>query len=177
MSKQNYADELKAKFKPQEDYFDLAHKWRGHIIEFTIGLEQQMESFITNHFILAETKEDWEVKALDFKRLFFWNTQMMLSRKKHIAMDLINKYYPMLLTKYPDIEAELTKIIKCRNDMAHWQLDYSNHFRWNGAKNKEIKVNKLDKVNATIYGQQQIDDILDLCRQYTTTFWVWTPET
>ena len=162
-------------FQPWHDYSDMAHKWRGQIINHAIDLEQVIELFISRHYILGKTEETYNQRIDDFKRIFFWETNMGFNNKIQIVKNLITLYQPefFLLDHVQNFNTELDDIIKCRNAMAHWQLDFSKEYRWNGAKNKNIKVNKLKAGSTNIYTEDEIRRIVELCRKYTTVLLHW----
>lgn len=160
-------------FKPWEDYYEMAHKWRGQVIDYTISMEQSIEIFITRQFIRAETEDEYNKKSSDFKRLLLWDTNMGLARKKQITIALIDNYEPEFKLIHPDVDPELQKVIECRNALAHWQLDLGREYRWFGAKNKEMKVNKLNDKNTIIITEPYIKEIVELARKYMNVFYHW----
>jgi hypothetical protein len=162
-------------FQAWDDYSDMAQKWRGQIINHAIDLEQVMELFIARHYVLGKTEQVYEQRIEDFKRMFFWETNMGFGSKIQIVKNLIILYQPDFLRLYiiQDVIKELDDVIKCRNAMAHWQLDFSKEYRWHGAENKNIKVNKLKPGTANIYSEDEIKRIIELCRKYTTALLYW----
>lgn len=162
-------------FQAWTDYSDMAHKWRGLIINHAIDLEQVIELFIARHYILGKTDEIYNQRIEDFKRVFFWETNMGFGNKIQITKNLITLYQPgfIQLEHTQNVVQELDDIIKCRNAMAHWQLDFSKEYRWNGAQNKNIKVNKIKPGMESIYSENEVNRIVELCRKYTTIFLHW----
>lgn len=173
-------------FQAWQDYTEMAHKWRGEIINNAINLEQAIEKFIAHHYIIGLSDEDYNKKIDDFIRIFFWELGMGLGNKIKIVKNLITIYQPELLASYPDDDmlAELDKIVNTRNAMAHWQLDFSKEYRWEGAKNKVMKIDKLNKAKKivkndkneelNIYSEAAIKAVADLCIKYTHIFNHWT---
>jgi hypothetical protein len=172
-------------FQAWNDYTDMAHKWRGEIINNSINLEQAIEKFIAHHYIIGITDEDYNKKLEDFIRIFFWQTNMGFGNKMAITKNLITLYQPELIASYhdDDVFAELQKIITTRNAMAHWQLDFSKEYRWEGAKNKVMKMDKLNKAkkivkddkreDINIYSEETIKNVAYLCIKYTNIFNHW----
>jgi hypothetical protein len=166
-------------FQAWYDYSDMTHKWRGYVINHAIDLEQVMENFIAKHYIIGINDEDYDQKLEDFKNTFFWITSMGLGNKMKITKKLIELYQPDIHKMYPEVNiyAELDEIIETRNAMAHWQLDFSKEYRWNGAKNKQMKIERLNKLKTggtTIYSEESINRIVELCRKYTTILLHWS---
>ena len=163
-------------FQAWTDYSEMAHKWRGYVINHAIDLEQVMEIFISKHYIIGVNDEDYNQKLEDFKKVFFWETSMGFGNKIKITNSLITIYQPdfFQLEHTQNVSQELEDIIKCRNAMAHWQLDFSKEYRWNGAHNKNIKVNKIKSGSDNIYSEVDINRIVELCRKYTTIFLHWS---
>ena len=162
-------------FKAVKDYSEMAHKWRGLIINHAINLEQVIEIFIASHYILGKTEELYNQRIDDFKRVFFWETNMGFGNKIQIVKNLITLYQPdfFQLEHTQNVVQELEDIIKCRNTMAHWQLDFSREYRWNGAQNKNIKVNKIKPGMTSIYSEDEVNRIVEICKKYTTIFLFW----
>jgi hypothetical protein len=99
--------------------------------------------------------------------------------KMKIAKSLIELYQSDIHKMYPEVNiyAELDEIIQTRNAMAHWQLDFSKEYRWNGAKNKKMKIERLNKLKTggmSVYSEESIKRILELCRKYTTILLHWS---
>lgn len=166
-------------FQPWYDYSDMTHRWRGYVINHAIDLEQVMEIFIAKHYIIGISDEDYDKKLEEFKKTFFWVTGMGFGDKMKIAKSLIELYQPDIHKMYPEVNiyTELDEIIQTRNAMAHWQLDFSKEYRWNGAKNKQMKIDRLNKLKTggiTIYSEESINRIVELCRKYTTIFLHWS---
>ena len=157
-------------FQAWDDYSELAHKWRGIIINYAIDLEQVMELFIARHYVLGNPQEIYEQRIEDFKRIFFWETSMGFGNKINIVKNLITLYQPKFfkVDHTKNFIQELDEIVKCRNAMAHWQLDFSQEYRWHGAENNNIKVNKLKPGTTNIYSEDEIKRISELCRKYIT---------
>ena len=180
--KETYQEKLKKQFQPWEDYTNMAYKWRGEVINHAIDLEQIIEIFISKHYIIGVSNEDYDQKLNDFKRVFFWEIRMPFGNKMTIAKSLIELYQPDIHKMYPEVNVleELDEIIQTRNAMAHWQLDFSREYRWNGAKNKQIKIDKLNKIKKAtkkelnIYSEDSVKQVVDLCRKYTTIFLHWS---
>ncbi len=166
-------------FQEWYDYSDMAHKWRGDVINHAINLEQVMETFIAKHCIIGINDKDYEQKLDEFKKIFFWGIGMGFGNKMKICKSLIELYQPDIPKMYPEVNiyTELDEIIQTRNAMAHWQLDFSNEYRWNGAKNKKMgiaRLNKLKTDSTTTYSEESIKRILELCRKYTVILMNWS---
>ncbi len=171
--------EISNPFQEWYDYSEMAHKWRGDVINHAINLEQVIEIFIAKHCIIGISDEDYDKKLEDFKKIFFWQTSMGFGDKMKITKNLIELYQPDLNKMYPEvnISTELDEIIQTRNAMAHWQLDFTHEYRWNGAKEKKMKIERLNKLKTggtNIYSEESINRILDLCKKYTTMLFHWT---
>lgn len=165
-------------FQEWHDYTNMAHKWRGDVINNAINLEQVMEIFIAKHYIIGISDEDYDQKLEDFKKTFFWITGMGFGDKMKITKSLIELYQPDIHKMYPEVNiyTELDEIIQTRNAMAHWQLDFSHEYRWNGAKNKQIKMGRINKLKTggmTVYSEESINRILGLCIKYTNILFHW----
>jgi len=170
--------EPKNPFQEWYDYSDMAHKWRGDVINHVINLEQVIEGFIAKHYTIWVNDEDYDKKIEDFKIIFFWITSMGLGNKIKIVKKIIELYQPDIHNMYPEenVYNDLDQIISTRNAMAHWQLDFSNEYRRNGSKNKQMKIDRLNKLKnggVTVYSEESIQKILTLCRRYTTVFLNW----
>jgi hypothetical protein len=171
--KGNYQEELDKKFKPFYDYIQTAHTWRGEIINKAIDLEQVMEAFIAKHYVLGKTQEVYDQRTEDFKRMFFWETNMGFGNKMQIVKNIILINHPefLQLDHIQNFEKDFEDIIKCRNSMAHWQLEISKEYIW--SPTKKIKVNKLKAGNENVYSEEEINRIAELCRKYTTVLLHW----
>lgn len=166
-------------FQPWYDYSEMAEKWRGRVIKHAIDVEDVIELFIARHFIISLTDTDYSNQIENFRKTFFWQTEMTFSNKIKIVARLIEQQetYFSAYTPNSSVENELVEIMKCRNAMAHWQLDFSHKYRWFGATNKEMQLNKLNKFAKKpieVYSEASIENIISLCRKYTTLFLHWT---
>ena len=104
---------------------------------------------------------------------------MAFSNKIKIVCRLVQQQKLEFSAHTPNssVGEELTKIMECRNAMAHWQLDFSHKYRWFGAANKEMQLNKLNKFAkkpVNIYTETEIEEIITLCLKYTTLFLHWS---
>ena len=169
----------KKPFQAWDEYLEMAEKWRGKVIKHTIDVEDVIELFIARHFVISLTDKDYEEQIERFRRTFFWQTEMTFGNKIKIVCQLVKLQEPYFLAHTPNssVGQELAKIMECRNSMAHRQLDFSHKYRWFGAANKEMQLNKLNKFAknpVSIYTESDIEDIINLCRKYTTLFLHWT---
>ena len=104
---------------------------------------------------------------------------MTFSNKIKIVCQLVKLQEPYFLAHTPgsSVGEELGKIMECRNAMAHWELDFSHKYRWFGAANKEMQLNKLNKFAkkpVNIFSETSIAEIINLCLKYTTLFLHWS---
>ncbi|MBX9891361.1 MAG: hypothetical protein K2Y12_03455 [Chitinophagaceae bacterium] len=169
----------KEPFQEWDEYLKMAERWRGKVIKHAIDVEQVIELFIARHYVIALTDKDYDEQIESFRQTFFWQTEMTFSNKIKIVCQLVKLQEPYFLAHTPNssVGEELTKIMECRNVMAHWQLDFSHKYRWFGAANKEMQLNKLNKFAkkpVNIYSEASIDEIISLCLKYTTLFLHWS---
>lgn len=175
MKKTNHKEPFEAWY----EYLKMAEIWRGKVIKHAIDVEQVIELFIARHYVIALTDEDYENQIENFRRTFFWQTEMTFNNKIKIVCRLIEQQKLEFSAHTPNssVGKELTKIMECRNRMAHWQLDFSHKYRWFGAANKEMQLNKLNKFADNpiiIYTENEIQEIINLCLKYTTLFLHWS---
>lgn len=169
----------KKPFQAWDEYLQMAEKWRGRVIKHAIDVEQVIELFIARHYVIALTDKDYDEQIERFRQAFFWQTEMKISNKIKIVCRLVEQQELEFSAHTPNssVGEELTKIMECRNVMAHWELDFSHKYRWFGAANKEMQLNKLNKFAkkpVNIYTESEIENIITLCRKYTTLFLHWS---
>jgi hypothetical protein len=100
----------------------LAKEIRGPFLEHAIVIERLIEDIISWHFC-----PDEERRLLLFS-LVISEPDFTFSSKIEIIDKILKLHYPDLAKKYPKLVAELTKVRKFRNRIAHAMLDTSDDF-------------------------------------------------
>ena len=150
------------------DYYELASKMRGDIINAAINLELVIDQYIANHFTLDTTKNK------ELKDLLIWETRMGLTRKSIILRHIITTHDTDLLKAQPTLLDDLQKIIECRNKLAHRYLDITRP-----SINKKNTDNKItfnqNKPLPIEYTIDQIKEITDKANKCTAALMYWHP--
>jgi len=108
---------------------------RGGFLIQTINIEWLIADILTAHFTSFKDKHN---------QLFSYVIQPEIWLKKKIELfnKILDKYYPEVLKKYPDLIRNLNAIKKFRNMIAHANLDTSEDF---------FKKNYTDRIQYSYY--------------------------
>lgn len=97
----------------KQSLYERSIKIRGQIINDTIVLERTLDAYLSMYFSgVAE-------KGMQAYQLIFATDRMSFESKKQIFYFILQTYIPDALSRYPNINKDLTFIIEKRNIIAH----------------------------------------------------------
>lgn len=118
-----------------------ANTYRGMIIGYSTSIENKINQFISEYFVLDNSKRE------SFVAIFFSTNGLSFRHKQKTLMHILktDNTFTSFLQNNPDFFTDLDKIISNRNDMAHSQLHTTkeniNNFDGNNFQLHCYKVN------------------------------------